>query len=99
MAQAFTKFDEFSLSRYSGEGKAYSLKDVLFLCHAKPINEDQAALWKRLINGTMATPDTWETRLSAGGDKKTIWEMAEGKAKQDIEANVEMTSKIISVDE
>ena len=32
-------------------------------------------------------------------DSKTVWEMAEGKAKQDIDASVEMTSKIISVDE
>jgi hypothetical protein len=34
-----------------------------------------------------------------GIDKKTVWEMSEGKAKQDIEASIEMTSKIISVDE
>ena len=32
-------------------------------------------------------------------DAKTIWEMAEGKAKQDIEADITLTSKIISVDE
>ena len=30
---------------------------------------------------------------------EVIWEMAEGKAKQDIEADVKVTSKIISVDE
>lgn len=35
----------------------------------------------------------------AGLDKKIIWEMAEGKPKQDIEADVTMTSKVISVDE
>ena len=34
-----------------------------------------------------------------GIDKKTIWEMAEGKAKQDMELSGELTSKIISVDE
>jgi len=34
-----------------------------------------------------------------GIDKKTVWEMSEGKAKQDIEASIEMTSKIISIDE
>ena len=32
-------------------------------------------------------------------DSKTIWEMAEGKAKQDVELSGELTSKIISVDE
>ena len=34
-----------------------------------------------------------------GMDKKTIWEMGEGKAKQDVEADITLTSKIISVDE
>lgn len=34
-----------------------------------------------------------------GIDKRTIWEMAEGKAKQDMDIKGEMTSKIISVDE
>ncbi len=34
-----------------------------------------------------------------GIDKKIVWEMAEGKAKQDVELSGEVTSKIISVDE
>ncbi len=34
-----------------------------------------------------------------GVDKKILWEMSEGKAKQDVEVSGEMTSKIISVDE
>jgi uncharacterized protein YaaW (UPF0174 family) len=32
-------------------------------------------------------------------DAKTVWEMAEGKPKQDVEMSGELTSKIISVDE
>ncbi len=34
-----------------------------------------------------------------GIDKKLIWEMAEGKAKQDIEHSGEVTSKIVRLDE
>jgi len=34
-----------------------------------------------------------------GIDKDKIWEMAEGKPKQDVEADVTLTSKIIAVDE
>jgi len=34
-----------------------------------------------------------------GLPKDKIWEMAEGKAKQDVEAEVTLTSKVISVDE
>lgn len=34
-----------------------------------------------------------------GIDKKTVWEMAEGKPKQDIEGNVNVTQKLIAADE
>lgn len=34
-----------------------------------------------------------------GMDKKDIWEMSEGKAKQDLEVSGELTSKVIQVDE
>lgn len=50
------------------------LRDVLFLSHAKPRDEVQAALWKRLITGELATPDTWEVALSSGADKREAWE-------------------------
>ena len=32
-------------------------------------------------------------------DHKTIWEMSEGKAKQDIDANVDVVTHVISIDE
>lgn len=69
LARAFGKFDEYALAKYSREG-AVKMRDVLFLCHAKPADEAQAALWKRLVDGKLATPDTWETALSGGADKK-----------------------------
>jgi len=31
-------------------------------------------MWKKLIAGTMITPDTWEVALSAGTDKREAWE-------------------------
>jgi hypothetical protein len=73
LAAAFTKFDEYALAKYDRAG-AVRLRDVLFLCHAKPKDADQAALWKRLIDGLLSTPDTWEVALSGGGDKRAHWE-------------------------
>lgn len=73
LSKAFVKFNEYQLAKYNRK-KAVKLRDVLFLCHAKPINEEQAALWKRLINNQLAIPDTWETALSSGKDKKETWE-------------------------
>jgi hypothetical protein len=57
------------------------LRDVLFLCHARPRDAAQAELWKRLAAGELATPDTWEVALSSGGDKRAHWErlLVEGR--------------------
>jgi 60 kDa SS-A/Ro ribonucleoprotein len=74
LAHAFTKFNAYQLGKYRGDDKAVKLRDVLFLCHAKPKDEAQAALWKTLVDGTLPTPDTWEVALSAGEDKKESFE-------------------------
>src|SRR5499427_7808605 len=73
LAAAFGKFDEYALAKYNRDGQV-KLRDVLFLTHAKPVDEKQAALWKRLVDGELATPDTWEVALSGGGDKREQWE-------------------------
>ena len=73
LAAAFPKFDEYQLAKYD-RGGPIKLRDVLFLCHAKPRDEDQAAVWKRLIWGRLTTPDTWEVALSSGANKGEAWE-------------------------
>jgi len=73
LALAFTKFDEYQLAKYNRD-ENIKLKDVLFLSHAKPLTDDQANVWKRLIDGTIETPDTWEVALSTGKDKKETFE-------------------------
>ncbi len=69
LARAFTRFDEYQLAKYNRDG-AIKLRDILFLCHARPKDRDQADLWKRLVNKQLAIPETWETKLSSGADKK-----------------------------
>ena len=73
LAAAFPKFDEYQLAKYD-RGGPIKLRDVLFLCHAKPRDQVQAAVWKNLIAGTLTTPDTWEVALSSGADKHEAWE-------------------------
>jgi hypothetical protein len=73
LGAAFTKFDAYQLAKYNGESTV-KLRDVLFLCHAKPKNAEQAALWKKLAENTLESPDTWEVALSAGKDKRETWE-------------------------
>lgn len=73
LAKAFTKFNEYSLAKYNRDN-AIKLRDVLFLSHPKPLDEAQAAVWKKLVDGTLEIPDTWEVNLSAGKNKKETWE-------------------------
>src|SRR5262249_17138684 len=82
LAAAFTKFDEYALAKYN-RATTVKLRDVLFLSHAKPVDAAQAELWKRLVEGELTTPDTWEVALSAGPnvEKRQAWErlLAENK--------------------
>ena len=80
LARAFSKFDAYQLAKYDRDG-AVKLRDVLFLCHAKPKDEAQAKAWKKLVAGELESPDTWEVSLSAGKDKRATFErlLSEGK--------------------
>jgi len=73
LAAAFPKFDAYALAKYD-RGGPVKLRDVLFLAHAKPRDEAQAEVWKRLIAGELTAPDTWEVALSSGADKREAWE-------------------------
>ena len=80
LAAAFKKFAAYRLAKYDRES-AIKLRDVLFLCHAKPEDQEQADLWKKLVEGKLESPDTWEVELSAGKDKKATFTrlLQEGK--------------------
>jgi len=80
LARAFAKFDAYQLAKYDRDG-AVRLRDVLFITHAKPKDVAQEKVWKQLIDGKLAPPDTWEVALSGGADKKEAFErlIAENK--------------------
>lgn len=73
LARAFAKFDAYQLAKYDRDG-AVRLRDVLFITHAKPKDEAQEKVWKQLVDGKLAAPDTWEVGLSGGADKKETFE-------------------------
>jgi hypothetical protein len=73
LAAAFGKFDAYQLAKYDRDGPV-KLRDVLFLVHAKPKDEAQAALWKQVAERSLPSPDTWEVALSGGADKKASFE-------------------------
>ena len=73
LARAFTKFDASQLAKYD-RANVVRLRDVLFLCHAKPVDDAQADLWKKLVANELNAPDTWEVALSGGADTKDTFE-------------------------
>ena len=73
LAWSMRRFGEYDLAKYNRDAEI-TLRDVLFMSHAKPKDETQAVLWKKLAANELATPDTWEVRLSAGADKKETFE-------------------------
>lgn len=80
LAKAFQKFNAYQLAKYNRDGQI-KLRDVLFLAHAKPKDDAQAAVWKQLIDGKLPAPDTWEVALSSGADKAATFQrlMAENQ--------------------
>jgi 60 kDa SS-A/Ro ribonucleoprotein len=73
LAWSMRRFSEYDLAKYNRDS-AIKPRDVLFMSHAKPKDESQAALWRKLAANELATPDTWEVQLSAGADKKETFE-------------------------
>lgn len=70
LANALYKFNEYELAKYRGEGNTIKLRDVFRIVHPQPRNEQESALWKRVVNNELATPDTWEVTLSANDGLK-----------------------------
>ena len=73
LARAVTKFDAYQLAKYDRDG-AVRIRHVLFLVHAKPKDAEQEKVWKQLVDGELASPDTWEVSLSAGKSKRETFE-------------------------
>ena len=67
---AFQKFDAYALAKWNSDSSALKLRDILFLVHAKPKDQEQAEVFKKLTDKTLTSPDTWEVALSGGADKK-----------------------------
>lgn len=73
VAAALNKFDEYGLAKYNRKSKV-KLSDAIKLCHPKPHDRKQSILFKKVIEGTLETPRTWETVLSKHGNNREVWE-------------------------
>lgn len=69
LKESFNRFDEYQFAKYDRQGQAVRLRDALFLVHPKAKDEAQQALFDKIAAGTLETPYTWETELSALGQQ------------------------------
>ena len=67
LQSAFNKFDEYQFAKYDRSGLEVKLRDALFIVHPKAKDETQQKIFDKIADGTLATPYTWETELSALG--------------------------------
>jgi hypothetical protein len=68
IAAALRTFNEYELAKYDRDSTV-KLRDVFRLAHPKPENDEQRALWRKVVKRELTTPDTWEVALSAGSNK------------------------------
>ncbi len=80
LANSIQRFDEYQLAKYN-RGGAIKLRDVLRITHPTPKDAQTEALFRKVLDDTLATPYTWETELSAKGNTKAVWNelIASGK--------------------
>jgi len=73
VAGVFNRFDAHQLAKYNRAGQV-KLKDVMFLCHPKPKDKEQAEVLKKLADDALEPPETWEVVISTKGSTKEAWE-------------------------
>ena len=69
LAEAFNHFDEYQFAKYNRKGRKVTLRDALILVHPKPKDEQQEAIFRKILNDELETPYTWETEFSKLGQQ------------------------------
>lgn len=74
LKDVFATFDAYTLDKYKGEEHEVKMRDLLRICRPHPDTDEQSAMWKQLLDGTLPSAYTWESELSANGNNKETWE-------------------------
>lgn len=70
LQRAFNRFDEYQFAKYDCDNLEVKLRDALFLVHPKAKDEQQQAIFDKIVNRELEIPYTWETELSALGQQQ-----------------------------
>lgn len=68
VADAFNKFSEYAFAKYN-RSDSVKLRDVLRIVHPAAKDQKQGFIFEKIMKDTLQVPYTWETELSANGQK------------------------------
>lgn len=74
LADKIPEFSEYALAKYKGSNKTLKMRDLFCIVHPKARSVEQNIIFGHVLNGTLATPITWETQLPKRGNNKEVWE-------------------------
>lgn len=75
LGAALSRFDEYSISKYSRNHSTFKLVDAVNLVRPK-----STEALSKLVRGTLAPAQTWETQLTRAGEGETRVDVAKAKA-------------------
>ena len=84
LAEAFNKFDEYQFAKYDRKNREVTLRDALLLVKPTPKDDAQALIFWKIQNGKLETPYTWETELSAVGQRHFDSQEEKDEAKKEV---------------
>ena len=84
LAEAFNKFDEYQFAKYDRKTREVTLRDALLLVKPTPKDDAQALIFWKIQNGKLETPYTWETELSAVGQRHFDSQEEKDEAKREV---------------
>jgi len=72
ISDAMNKFDAYAYGKYNRK-TAVTLKDVIQIVHPKPNTKEQSELYRKILDGELESPDTWEVKISTEGASADTW--------------------------
>lgn len=86
----------FQVAKYQSQNRSVKLRDTLRITHPKAKRGDTAEAMGKVIDKTLPMPKSWETELSARGNKAEVWDELIAENKVGIFALVRNLRNIIS---
>lgn len=86
----------FQVAKYQSQNRSVKLRDTLRITHPKAMRGDTVEAMGKVIDKTLPMPKSWETELSARGNKAEVWDELIAENKVGIFALVRNLRNIIS---